>query len=310
MQSMTFRELTDQIVALYNRSKFEDALQLLEQNMDSFPEESARTTFWRMCLLSRSGRSSDVLSVFRQGLDSGLWWAESQFIDTDLDSVRDLPEFQHLVTESHKKYEEARSLVERDQVLLLPESPASGKYSLLIALHGRNGSKESHLEHWRVASDKGWLVLSVQSTQPLFQGSYCWDDISQGMEDLLFYYKQVSTQYDIDPQRVIIAGFSQGSGMAIYTALSGRINVRGFIGIGTFFAEPDFLLPLASHAGSIKGYFVTGGKDHTLDKTKAIQNILKENNIQFGEEVHPDLGHEFPADFEPSFDKAVKFILE
>jgi predicted esterase len=310
MQPMTIRELTDQIVTLYGESKFEEALQLLEQNLGSFPEVSARTTFWRMCLLSLCGRSLDVLSVFRQGLDSGLWWAESQFIDTDLDPVRDLPEFQHLVTESQKKYEEARSQVERDQLVLLPEPPASGNYPLLIALHGRNGSKESHLEYWKVASDKGWLVLSVQSTQPLFQGSYCWDDVSRGMEDLMFYHEQVSQQYQIDPQCVIIAGFSQGSGMAIYTALSGKIKVRGFIGVGTFIAKPDSLTPLASQAGSIKGYFVTGGKDHTLDKAKAIQNILKENNIQFGEEIHPDLAHEFPPDFESSFDKAIKFILE
>jgi len=309
MESMTFRELTDAMVALYTERKYAEALQLVEQNADQFPEQSARTTFWKMCLLSLCGRPDDVLFVFQEGLDSGLWWAKIQFVDPDLDAVRDLPEFKRLVEVSQEKYEEARTHIERDQVILLPDEPASGMYPLLIALHGRNGNKETNLEFWEVARQRGWLVVSPQSTQPLFSGSYCWDDPKIGMADLLFYHGQVSKQYQIDPQRVIIAGFSQGSGMAIYTVLSRKISARGFIGIGTFIAEPDSLLPLAGEAQSVRGYFITGGKDHTLDKAQAIQRILKENNIQFGEEVHPDLGHEFPTDFERSFEKAIDFIF-
>ena len=60
----------------------------------------------------------------------------------------------------------------------------------------------------------------------------------------------------------------------------------------------------------MRGYFVTGEKDHTLDNARAIQKILKENNIQFGEEVHSGLGHAFPPDFEKSFDKAIDFIFK
>jgi len=180
----------------------------------------------------------------------------------------------------------------------------------LVAVHGRNGNKHSHTEHWDVARRKGWLVLLVQSTQPLTSNSYCWDDPTQGLSDLHSYCERVSHQYLIDPERIIVAGFSQGSGMAIYAALSGTIRVRGFIGVGTFIDRPELLVPLAKQAQSLRGYFVIGEKDHTLDKTREIQKILKENNIQFGEEVHPDLAHEFPADFNTSFDKAIKFILE
>ena len=60
----------------------------------------------------------------------------------------------------------------------------------------------------------------------------------------------------------------------------------------------------------MRGYFITGEKDHTFDTAKEIQNTLKENHIPFGEESHPDLAHEFPPDFASSFDKAIKFILE
>ena len=310
--TLSFDELTDQMMKLYRESKYADALKIVEQNADRFPDQSARTTFWKMCLLSLCGRSNDVISVFQKGLDAGLWWADSQFRDTDLNAVRDLPEFKRLAAVSQEKYEEARTHIERDQTVLLPKVSAYSLYPLLIALHGGAGNKDSNLEYWEIARQKGWLVLSPQSTQPLYSGSYSWIEPEQALADLHFCVEQISKDHPIDQQYVVIAGFSQGSGMAIYAALSGMLKVRGFISIATYWADPESLTPLAQSASqtkAIRGYFVVGEKDQTLNKTRGIQKVLDENNIQFGEEVHPDLGHEFPSDFERSFDKAIDYIF-
>jgi dienelactone hydrolase len=309
MEQMTFHELTDKLTVLYTQGKFTEALELVEQNADYFPEQVARTTFWRMCLLSLSNRPQDVTAVFQQGLDSGHWWNDELFSDPDLNAVRDLPEFQRLAAVSQEKYEEARIQIERDYTLLYPEPPSSGLYPLLITLHGRNGNKEDDLGRWDLARQRGWLVLSVQSTQPMFRGAYHWDNPEWGLADLRFYYDQVSGQYQIDPQRIVIAGFSQGSGMAIYTALSGKTDVRGFIGIASWWADPRLLIPQRDDAKRVRGYFITGEKDHTFETAKEIQNVLKENNISFEEESYPDLAHEFPPDFERSFEKAIDFIF-
>ena len=308
--NLTFRELTDEMMHLYAEGKYADDLQLVEQNADRFPEQSVRTAFWKMCLLSLCNRPEEVLSVFQQGLGNGLWWAERQFLDSDLDAVRDLPEFKSLMMVSQEKYEEARKHIERDQVILLPEASESGLYPLLIALHGGAGNKESNLEYWEAARQKGWLVLSPQSTQPFYPGTYSWIDGEQGVTELIFYIEKISKEYAIDPKRVVIAGFSQGGGMAIYTALNRKIDVWGFIGIGTYWADPNSLTPFARESKSVRGYFVTGEKDHTLDKIREIQKILRENDIQFTEELHPELGHEFPPDFEKSFDQAIDFIFK
>jgi dienelactone hydrolase len=305
----SIRELTNKMMSLYTQGKYSDALALVEQNADNFPEEPTRIAFWKMCLLSLCGRADDVISVFRQGLDAGLWWSEVQFQDSDLDAVRDLAEFKHLVEVSQKKYEEVRQHLAPDYDVLLPDPPASHNYPLLIAVHGRNGNKGSHIEYWDIARQKGWLVLLAQSTQPLNSSSYCWDDPTQGLLDLFSDYQQVSQKYQIDPERVVIAGFSQGGGMAIYTALGGKINVRGFIGVASFLNDPNSIKSLTNNLQRLRGYFITGEKDHTLENVRAIQKVLKENNIQFTEEVYPDLGHEFPSDFEKSFDKAINFIF-
>ena len=310
MNNLSFRELTNGMISLYNDGNYSKALQFVEDRAAGFPDQAPRITFWRMCLLSLCGRVDDVLALFQESLNSGLWWAENQFLDSDFDAIRDLPRFKHLVAISQERYEEARKHIERDQAVLEPEAPTSGSYPLLIALHGGGGNKESNLEYWEVAHRKGWLVLSPQSTQPLYTGAYCWIDGEQGLTDVAYYVEQISKEYPIDPQRVITAGFSQGSGMAIYVALSGKLDVRGFIGIGTYWAEPSSFISLAKHAKHVRGYFVTGEKDRTLDKTREIQQILKENDVQFAEEIYSDLGHEFPSDFETSFDRAIDFIFK
>ncbi len=309
MKQMTFQQLTDELMRLYPQGKYAEALDVVERNADQFPEQLARTTFWKMCLLSLCGRTDDVISIFQHGLDSGLWWSESQFIDTDLDNVRDLPEFKRLMTESNRKSIEMQTHIEPARMVLLPDDK-TGELPLLVALHGRNGNKDSNLEYWEIARQRGWLVLLPQSRQALYQGGYHWDQNEKGLEDILMHFHEIANAYNIDRNRVIVAGFSQGSGMSIYTALSGKIKAHGFIGVGTFMLEPDSLLPLARQAQAVRGYFITGEKDQTLDKARAIQKILKENNIQLAEEVYPDLGHEFPSDFERTFDNAVDFIFK
>ena len=310
MKQLSFDELTSHMLQLYREQKYADAFQIVDQNADCFPEHSARTTFWKMCLLSLCGRSNDVITIFQNGLDAGLWWADGQFRDPDLDEVRNMPAFKRLAAVSQEKYEAARKQIGRDQTILLPRASASGLYPLLIALHGGAGNKDSNLEYWEIARQKGWLVLSPQSTQPLYSGSYSWIEPEQALEDLQFYVEQVSNDHPIDQQRVVIAGFSQGGGMAIYAALSGKFRARGFIGLASFWNDPGSLKPLTGDAQRVRGYFITGKKDHTLDNLRKIQEVLRENHIQFTEEVHPELGHEFPPDFDTSFEKAIKFILE
>ena len=95
--------------------------------------------------------------------------------------------------------------------------------------------------------------------------------------------------------------------MGIYTALGGRAGARGFIGIGTWWQDPA---ELAIARQDVRGYFVTGEKDHTLDRAREIQNVLKENNVPFIEEVHAELGHAFPTDFDRAFDRAIDFIFK
>ena len=98
--------------------------------------------------------------------------------------------------------------------------------------------------------------------------------------------------------------------MAVHTALSGKIDARGFIAVACWWPDPKALASQTEAAERLRGYFIIGEKDHTLETTREIQKVLKANGIPFDEEVHADLAHEFPSDFEKSFDKAIDFIFK
>jgi dienelactone hydrolase len=304
-----FDQLRQNLMSLYAARNYSAALELVERNEPKFPEMAARTTFWKICLLSLEGRLEQALSTFRQGLQDGLWWAESQFIDTDLDPLRDLPEFKELVAESVQHWDEGRKQINREYILLLPDAPSPAPYPLIIVLHGHNGDKEADLEHWDVARRLGWAVLSAQSTQLLYPGGHCWDDPDAGLQDILFYLEHILETSNIDRERILIGGFSQGSGMAIYAALSGAIPVCGFVTSAAWWQDIASLTTLAVNAKNVRGYFVSGEKDHTLGRAREIQDVLKQNNVPFAEELHPGLGHAFPPDFDKSFTSALEFIF-
>lgn len=302
-----FRRVTDELFRLYREGQFASALEMVEAKSASFPEQAARITFWRICLLSLCGRKDEALAALAQGLEADLWWHESQFGDSDLDSIRDLPAFKDLTARSQERWTAECTRVKPARTLLIPAG--AGPYPLLIALHGYSGDKDSNLEYWDAAHRQGWLVLSPQSRQPLYPGAYFWDAPGPGIVDILFHLEEIRRGYRIDPERIIVAGFSQGSGMAILAALSPQVPARGFISAGTWWDEVDAISSAAKGAKPVRGYFITGLKDHTLERTRQIQAVLKENHIPFEDEVHPDLGHEFPPDFEESLTKAMNFIL-
>jgi len=302
-----FTGVTQEMFRLYREGQYAQALEFVESRAIAFPEQLARTTFWRVCLLSLCGRKEAALNALEQGLDAGLWWHETQFRDSDLDPIRDLPAFKRLAARSQERWDEILPQVKPERTVLLPAD--TGPYPLLISLHGYGGNKDSNLEDWSIACRKGWMVMSTQSRWPLYPGANFWKAAESGIEDILLHLGEVQRNYRIDPERIVIGGFSQGSGMAILAALSPKVPACGFIGVGTWWGDLDAIDSAAKKAKASRGYFIEGLKDHTLERTREIQAVLKENQIAFEEEIHPDIGHEFPSDFEKSLERALGFLL-
>jgi predicted esterase len=129
------------------------------------------------------------------------------------------------------------------------------------------------------------------------------------VEIILFHLDQVRRNYRIDAQRIVVAGMSQGGGLAALAGLSPKIQAAGSISVATWWENTASFDQAAKRGKISRAYFVTGLKDQSLERSREIQAVLKDHHIPVEEEVHLFLGHDFPPDFDKSLENAFKFIF-
>ena len=130
-------------------------------------------------------------------------------------------------------------LASLEHAVYYPPTKAA-KYATVVALHGR-GTDENDLiplVHSLGLTDA--LLISPRAPAPFeFGGGFTWYDLSQeGVPDaqsfgaslslLRRFMDEIRAGYPVDPERVILLGFSQGTVMAYSIAL---LNPAAFFGV-------------------------------------------------------------------------------
>ena len=308
-----FFQAADPLFQCYNRGDYAGALEIAEQLAVRYPEQAIHTCFWRICLTSRLTRIDDALRLLAEGLAAGYWWSEGGLHkDPDLAPLQGLPEFEQMVSTSHALQMAAQAGVQPDLRVYTPDSKVPSPYPLLIALHGRGHSLENdNAPYWKHACQLGWLVAVPRSSQLSWPDAYGWDDSKLAGKEIAAHYDTLCAQYPIDRQRLVIAGMSQGGALAVHLALAGKLPACGFLAVvpGNSVTEGLEVLIQSAQGRGLRGYLVAGGKDPRYEMFKQIHALFLQHGIPCEMEDHPELGHEFPTDFEKSLKKALNFIL-
>src|SRR3989442_2069136 len=212
MRSDSFPYYRDQIFDLYNDRKYREALAVAFQAKEKFPERSAKTSYWIGCLQARIGDSEGALQTLEKASKEGIWWPDQALLmEPDLEPLQSRPEFKAIIAESQRLNQQALLTAKPGMRVLTPRnfSPEE-RHSLIIALTPRAGHRGEFAEHWNGARNRGFLLAVPHSSQPISSEEYCWDDPERSERDVAWTYKQVRGKYNIDPAKVIVAGFSQG----------------------------------------------------------------------------------------------------
>ena len=306
----TFEQAAQEMMQAYYADDFASALAIAEQASVDFPEKTEQTLIWRVCLLSRLKRADDSLRLLATSLGEGFWWPKDFFEDEDLDAVRELPEFQQLVETSHKRHMQEMGKSFPQRFVVEPVDGSAQPCPVLLTLHGRGHNGQDELDFWQEASQLGWLVVSMQSSQIHTMHGFSWDDPRKAEQEVLEHFDAICQEYEIEHQRVVLGGYSQGAGMAIQLSFHEKIAAAGFIGVGTWAPDIEPIAERAFQNKSTRGYFIIGEKDHALERVEEIRTVLAEAGLELGEERYPDLGHEFPPDYKKSLLQALDFIFK
>ncbi len=301
---------------LYRNQSFAEALELLTREGGRFPEQAPTISYLRSCMAARVEQPELAIQVLRDALDQGFWYGEQIMrASPSWQPLQGRPDFEELV-ERFKERQEAADV--RPQRFIM--EPAGGCRAdrpcpLFIALHGNGDNGTTALNGWRPATDAGWLLAALQSSQAGMSDAYIWDDQDTARREIAEHYTALCQQYAVDVDRVVVAGFSMGGETALRMVLSGVVPARGFVLLGPggpTIDTPEAWLPLIGQgaARGLRGFVLLGEQDAGVphDSIRTLVELLNTHGVPCELELLPNLGHQYPDDIAPQLSRALAFI--
>ena len=181
-----------------------------------------------------------------------------------------------------------------------PESPS--RYPTVLALHGR-GSNEEDLIGLAPHLPEGLLWISPRAPLLLGPASYEWyrvrvigrpdpDQVLAALETIDHFIDEILATYPIDPQKLFLLGFSQGSILSMCYALMHPSRVAGAIAQSGYLPEN---IHLEIDEAGVKGkpFLLTHGEHDTMipvEWGRASRERLQEFGVNL--EYHEfEMGH-------------------
>jgi len=308
---MDAKQVEQQYHALAAAGEHAQALELVTRHFELFPPHAQSVVYyWRLKMACGLGDVPLALDTLRRAVNDGHWY-DSLAGNPDFEILAGSPEFQSLMEICADR--RLQAIAASVPVLKILQPPkASGPYSLVFALHGNNSSAEVFAPRWEQARERGWLVALPQAPQSFGPGTYSWNDWDWAIPALVKQYGQILESYPVDPQKVVLAGFSMGAGLALWLAFERTLRCRGVLCVAPFLSEVDAFTPVLAEAesSSLRVYLVASPEDEYCHSVAVkLSSILPQYGVEHQLDIYTDTGHAFPASFEARLPAALDFIL-
>jgi predicted esterase len=309
----SFAKFRTDVFRLHDDGRYDEALDLVEREGTSYPEETSGITYWRICLLAGRGDTSGALKEMVQAVESG-WWRGEPILrqDRDLAQLQGVPAFERLVKTCRSRQEAAQSQTRPTMKVLTPKeaAPPNG-YPLMIALHGFGGNVADFSTAWAHLPTRGWLVMLPQASEVVDFEGYAWWDHEKAGREIDNHFAALRASHRIDPSGIVLAGYSQGGVMASWLALQDRpVQARGVLGIVPGLRDADTFANLAKgHADTFRVYVLIGSRDLAVERVRRFAHLFQSAGFPTKVEEQPELDHEIPTRFDEVTVRALEFIM-
>lgn len=255
-----------------------------------FPDRLAALSHPEACLLMATGHLDEAVGVMQRVVDSGRWWSTRQLIDPDLRPLQRHPAYGELAAVMQKAETAARAngVAGAAELWSLP-TVGTPSCCVVVAHMAAVGGRET-AEIWQPVTQAGIAVVVVESTMRNCDGQPTWDDPELAERDV----RSGLDQALVFGAPVVLAGGSQGAGVAARLALGGAaVDLAGFICVvgapwpGSWTARK-----------AVPGLLVVGGAD---DFTSGTQRQFAREAGELGLEIDlveiVNLDHRYPDDW-------------
>ncbi len=326
MASGGFGEYRRRVFQYYEEKRYSEALAVAREASRRFPESDAMTSFWIACLQNRLGHHDEAIQTLQSAIGRGVWWPLGTLQDSDLDSIRDRPNFRTIEEECKRLQRQAPKIAKPELMVRVPTDYSDGRdYPALVVFHARYGERpELSAEEWLPVVSTGTILAAPWSSQVYASDGRCWDDLELAEKDVKWTSDELGAKYRLKLDRLVLGGFSQGGALSIYSALKRLVPCRGFVALAPSdwvrpeeksaterkgLSEPFASFVKASDCRGLRGVIIIGDKDPFYPKIEQLHALMVERGLDGKLLVEPGLGHQYPPGFESKLRAAVDFVL-
>ena len=274
--------------------------------------------YQRATALARLERSDEALAELREAVELGWTDLAGPGPDSALEGIRGTAEFEHLLNRAQEIADE--QIVVYVPPNLDPQKPAP----LIVTFHGVGENPHRHIRSWQEAADRlGAVVAAPRGIAPVSEHSpilsFRWVTAG-GSEDRRDFrecqacleqaIELAGQRADIDVNRVLLAGYSQGGSVALSLLTDAPERARGAVVEATAYSrhtldtwEPE----KCEHA--VRVYIIVHEFDQMRPEGEEAFQAMVAAGIDARLEVVAGADHELPTDHADRQVAAVRFVL-
>lgn len=266
------------------------------------------------CIYALNGDRHEALRWLGRAAASGFLQLTHLDADPDLESVRDLPGYDSVrraIVENHlRRRSQILEAAKMSPPLIVapkghdPKSPAP----LVIALHGYGDYGENYPDLWGAAAGKLGAILAVPFGARVVGDGRAWGDLDETETIVMLTLDQVEKNFQIDRERIVLTGFSQGGFMAMALGTKHPDIFSGVIPMAGGYI-PDIDQPPTANGNEPTFYFMVGSRDNNVSEVRRAAADYKEAGYEVRLRVMAGVGHSFPRDTERELGKALRYVL-
>jgi enterochelin esterase-like enzyme len=307
--------LEAQMTECEEKNLYNKGLKLARDSIARFPENPSFTYSWAAIFDILLGGNDKALQTLANGLANGAVWSPP-FLEDGFQGLKDHPRFLEIVELARKKFSQHTDLSQAELLVRTPKSYSTAKqYPLLLVFHGRFDSNAANDIRWRSVLEQKEIILALlQSSQMQSANHFVWDEENKAFEDLQRALAVLLERYSIATSKIILAGVSQGSELALVAHFSGLAVATGFISVIPAFGGFSYQFTdensVRNNKGNVRGCIIAGELDPRFSRTKSFSELLSENGVDYQLFSYPQLGHQIPDDIDEVLIRAVDFVLQ
>ena len=308
----SFSEVFASVQARRELGDLAGALALFEGRERDFPLQKGLVFLVRAELLAEMRQPDRAIESLDAALASGCRYKRSWLEENPrLAALRGSVLFRDVTERSARRHEEESAAARPELNVVMPESatPPAG-YPLLVALHGNNSTMVDTVAHWSSPASAGWVVAVPQSSEiGVSPGAFIWNETERAVREVTAHISEIAKRTRLDPDRLVMGGFSMGGLHAMALPLTARIRARAFIAVAAWLPNiREFATMLDRGPGrDLSGYVVVGRRDPDCDGAKQLVALLTKHRVRAHLDLREDLGHEYPADMPETLSRALAF---